>query len=288
MTTAVDKDLSLLRTGDRPQRDLFLDNRSVPTAARYARIEAAEADWIVPLVADIEADTAPLATRADWVAALAVLLAEERDGAPSSRYLADEATREQFAVVVEEFAPDGLTEAQNFFPAVARLPIRAQMAVMRVMIDEFGCGNIAQAHSQLYRDLLAELDLPDELPEVLRDTNDETYAFLNSFYWLASRAVDVEYFLGALAYLEAAIPDAFAFQARACERLGIANGRYYTEHIHIDDFHMREMQTAIKEYEAARGLDPTKLLVGATLLSSLLGAAMDAAVAKAVAKTAGR
>ncbi|GAA2966174.1 iron-containing redox enzyme family protein [Actinokineospora diospyrosa] len=283
--TAVD--LSRLRTGDRPPRDLFLDNRTVPDAARYARIEAAETDWIVPLVARITAETPPLASRPEWVGALAEMLDQERGGAPSSRYLAEEATVEQFAVVVEEFAPDGLTEAQNFFPAVARLPIRAQMAVMRVMIDEFGCGNIGQAHSQLYRLLLAELGLPTELPEVLRDTNDETYHFLNSFYWMASRARDVEYFLGALAYLEAAIPDAFAFQARACERLGVANGRYYTEHIHIDDFHMREMQTAIKEYEAALGVDPTKLLVGAKLLSSLLGAAMDAAVDKAVRVAAG-
>ncbi|WP_211239261.1 iron-containing redox enzyme family protein [Actinokineospora inagensis] len=266
-------------------RNLFLDNRSVPDAERYARIEAAEAGWIVPLVAELEAAAPVLATRADWLAELKSLLDSEKGGAPSSRFIAEEATLAEFTTVVLEFAPDGLTEAQNFFPAVARLPIRAQMAVMRVMIDEFGCGNIAQAHSQLYRDLLAELGLPTELPDVLADTNDETFAFLNSFYWMASRAVDVEYFLGALAYLEAAIPDAFAFQARACERLGLAHGRYYTEHIHIDDFHMKEMQTAIKEYEAVHGINPTKLVVGARLLSSLLGSAVDAAVAKAVARS---
>jgi hypothetical protein len=91
----------------------------------------------------------------------------------------------------------------------------------------------------------------------------------------------VEYFLGALAYLESSIPDAFRVQARACARLGIANGRYYTEHLHIDTFHMQEMQRAIKECEAAHGLDHTRVWVGAQLLSELIGAAFDAAVARA-------
>jgi hypothetical protein len=92
---------------------------------------------------------------------------------------------------------------------------------------------------------------------------------------------DVEYFLGALAYLEASIPASFTVQVRACERLGITQGRYYSEHVHIDDFHRKEMQRAIREYEAAHGLDPTKLWIGALLLSELLGTAFEAAVRRA-------
>lgn len=266
---------------DSPHKTLFILNRTLQRSTVLARIEELEAAWIEPLVAGLEDRTPPLAGRADWKDRLGELLARERAGSPAGSYLAEKATREQFAHVVREFALDGLTEAQNFFPAIPRLPMRAQMAVMRVLIDEFGCGNLQQTHSRLYLDLLAELGLPQELESFLDTTGDETYEFLNVFYWLTQRAGHVEYFLGALAYLEASIPDAFTVQARACARLGLAQGRYYTEHLHIDTFHMREMQTAIKEYEAERGLDATKLWTGAQLVSQLIGGAFDAAVERA-------
>ncbi|MEU3751568.1 iron-containing redox enzyme family protein [Streptomyces olivoreticuli] len=266
---------------DSDLKRLFVHNRSLPDTRTYAEIERIERDWIVPLVARLEETTPPLASRAEWVEALDELLARESAGTPAGHYLAEKATLGQMASVVAEFAPDGLTEAQNFFPAIPRLPIRAQMAVMRVLIDEFGCGNLQQAHSQLYRELLAELGLPLELDAYLDRTSDETYAFLDVFYWLTQRAPHMEYFLGALAYLEASIPSAFTVQARACERLGIAHGRYYTEHLHIDTFHRKEMQVAIREYEAAHGLDPTRLWVGALLLSELIGTAFETAVERA-------
>jgi hypothetical protein len=270
-----------ITTTDSALKLLFIHNRSLPNADRYTQIERIERVWIIPKVAALTARTPPIHSRAQWVAALEELLASEQAGTPAGRYLAEEASREQFMLVVREFALDGLTEAQNFFPIIPRLPIRAQMAIMRVLIDEFGCGNLQQAHSQLYRNLLAELGLPLDLSHYLDHTSDETYAFLNVFYWLTQRVPDVEYFLGALAYLEASIPAAFTVQARACERLGIRHGRYYSEHVHIDDFHRKEMQLAIREYEAAHALDPTKLWIGALLLSELIGTAFEAAVRRA-------
>ncbi|WP_234365957.1 iron-containing redox enzyme family protein [Streptomyces albireticuli] len=263
------------------QKTLFVHNRSVQNARVVAAVEELERDWIVARVDELDARTPAVPSRARWVEELDGLLAREREETGAARYLAEEATREQFRHVVREFALDGLTEAQNFFPAVPRLPLRAQMAVMRVLIDEFGCGNLRQAHSRLYLDLLAELDLPQEPESFLDTTSDETYAFLNSFYWLTQRAPYIEYFLGALAYLEASIPHAFRTQARACERLGITHDRYYTEHLHIDTFHMKEMQIAIREYEDARGLDPDRLWTGALLMSDLIGTAFDAAVERA-------
>ncbi|MFC4033256.1 iron-containing redox enzyme family protein [Streptomyces polygonati] len=270
-TTPADSDL----------KRLFVYNRSVPDLETFTRITAIEHDWIEPLIAGLAERTAPVASRAAWVERLAGLLAAEREPSPAGRYLAEKATREEFALVVREFGLDGLTEAQNFFPAVPRLPIRSQMAVMRVLIDEFGCGNLQQAHSQLYLNLLGELGLPRTVDDLLDLTSDETFAFLDVFFWLTQRAPHIEYFLGALAYLEASIPAAFTVQARACERLGIENGRYYTEHLHIDLFHMEEMQVAIREYEAVHPLDATKLWIGATLLSELLGTAFDSAVERA-------
>ncbi|AEW92765.1 MULTISPECIES: iron-containing redox enzyme family protein [Streptomycetaceae] len=267
-----------------PLKRLFLHNRSLPTARTVRAIEELEDGWIRPKVADLTARTPALSSRADWIEALDALLAEEAKGTGTGRYLAEKASRAEFTSVVRQFALDGLTEAQNFFPAVPRLPIRAQMAVMRVLIDEFGCGNLQQAHSRLYLDLLGELGLPQHLDAFIDTTTEETYAFLDVFYWLTQRAPTVEYFLGALAYLEASIPQAFTVQAEACRRLGVTNSRYYTEHLHIDTFHRQEMQLAIREYDAAHGLDATKVWIGALLLSDLIGTAFDTAVTRARAE----
>ncbi|NUT99080.1 MAG: iron-containing redox enzyme family protein [Saccharothrix sp.] len=268
-------------TGDSDLKKLFIYNRSVPTAALYADIERIERPWIDGLLRQVEATTPPIASRAEWVERLDEMLAEEAAGSESTRFLAEDATREQFRSFVREFGLDGLTEAQNFFPAVMRVPIKSQMALMRVLIDEFGCGNLQQSHSHLYGKLLAELDLPGAVEDLVDTTSDETFQMLNAFYWLASRAPTVEYFLGALAYLEASIPSAFSCLAQACSRLGLENGAYYTEHLHIDAFHMKELQTAIREFEVVNGLDPTKVLIGAKLLSTLIAGAVDAAVARA-------
>lgn len=265
-------------------RELFCHNRSVPDADGYARMLEIERAWIVPRVEELERTAPRLDSRADFLAALRELLAQEEAEPPASaHFLAEEASRAQFAVVVGEFAVDGLTEAQSFFPILQRLPHRSQMAVLRVLIDEFGCGNVEQAHSQLYRDLLTELGMSVDLADYIDQVDAEALAFVNLFYWLAARAPEPDYFLGALAYLEASILYAFRCFADACSRLGIEHGRYYTEHLHIDNFHMKEMQVAIRELDAVRPVDFRKVWVGVRLCSQSIGEAVDAAVAKAQA-----
>jgi hypothetical protein len=274
--------MSATRTTQANLQRLFELNRSLPSAARYREIEAIEAVWLEPILAQ-QAALAPQLSSATEIAQLIDEAVADRDGdgGSSAEFLANDATREQFRAVVADYAVDGLTEAQNFFPAIPRLPIRAQMAVMRVLIDEFGCGNLRRAHSELYMDLLRELDLPTDLASHLPAVSAESLAFANCFYWLASRAPDVEYFLGALAYLEAYIPTGFSCFDAACRRLGIEHGRYYSEHMHIDEFHKQELQIAIREYDTAQGCDYAKLWVGMTLLRRLLEDSFDAAIDRA-------
>jgi len=262
-------------------QELLQHNRGLQTATALLRIEAIERQWVHPLVAQLEADAPDLPDRATFRSAFDALLAKEAaEPSDSAVYVEHRMTRAEFAVVVGEYAIDGLTEAQNFFPAVPRLPIRAQMAVMRVIIDEFGCGNLKQAHSQLYCQLLVELGLPTDLQHYVDSANTETYALANVFFWLAQRAPQIEYFLGGLAYLEASIPSAFQSFARACDRLDV-NGHYYMEHLHIDAFHMQEMQDAIREVERVRPVDYPKVWAGVRLLSDVLADALDAAVDRA-------
>jgi len=261
---------------------LFELNRAVPSTERYAEIEAIEAQWLAPILAEETARAPQLSSVREVAQLIGESISEDDEaGRAAAEFLAHHATLDQFRAVVAEYAVDGLTEAQNFFPAIPRLPIRAQMAVMRVLIDEFGCGNLQRAHSELYMDLLRELDLPTDLASHLPSVSAETLAFVNAFFWLASRAPDVEYFLGALAYLEAYIPSGFSCLDAACRRLGIEHGLYYSEHIHIDDFHKQELQVAMHELDRAGGCDFTKLWVGMTLLRRLLGASFEVATDRA-------
>jgi hypothetical protein len=262
-----------------PQKELFLLNRSVQDLKSFARILELEKDWVVSHANALELEAPRLSSRAELMAALDALLEREKNSpSETANFLAKHATREQFRVVVQQFAVDGLTEAQSFLPIIARLPIQAQMPMMRVLIDEFGCGNYEQMHSRLYLELLAEMGLPQNLSAYLQGVNDESYAFVNVFFWMTLRASHPEFFLGALAYLENSIPYAFSCFAEACSRLSIAHHHYYTEHLHIDGFHAKETRTALREFDATVGLNYTKAWVGVQLGSMLIGQAFDAAV----------
>jgi Iron-containing redox enzyme len=276
--------MSATDTAQATLRRLFELNRSVPTAERYNEIEAIEAQWLTPLIAE-ETARAPRLTSVQELAQLIEdsICDDYEAGREGAHFLTNDATRDQFRVVVAEYAVDGLTEAQNLFPAIPRLPIRAQMAVMRVLIDEFGCGNLQRAHSELYIDLLHELDLPTDLESHLPSVSAETLAFVNAFFWLASRAPDIEYFLGALGYFEAYVPTGFSCFDAACRRLGIEHGLYYSEHIHIDEFHKQELQVAMHELNRAGGCDFSKVWVGMALLRRVLGASFEVATNKAQA-----
>lgn len=266
-------------------KELFIHNRSILNADSYKRLLEIENPWILEIFDSIQSKLKIINSKAEFQKEFDNLLFEERN-APSddADYIANQVTLDEFKAIIQEFAVDGLTEAQSFFPIIARLPITAQMPILRVLIDEFGCGNLQQAHSKLYYQLLSELEMPTNIESYLDILNPESYAFLNIFYWLTNRAPDVEYFLGALAYLESMIPFAFQCFADACQRLNIANSKYYTEHIHIDNFHAKDTLRALWELDSAIGLDYTKAWTGVQIASFITAQAFDAALKKAKKK----
>lgn len=264
------------------QARLYRLNREVPTAAVAAEIEAAEAAWIVPLAARLERGAPRFGSRTALLAALDKRLAsEERDLPESHDWIALHAGIEEFKTVVGQFAVDGLIESHALLPIVPRLPHRSGMAVFRVLIDEFGSGNVARAHSQLYRDLLTELGMPIEVDGYVDEAEPEVLAYVNLFHWLASRAPSPEYFLGGYAYFEASVLYAFRCYAAAVERLGVANSAYFAEHLYIDTFHSRQMRDALRELDSVASLDLAKVWAGVVLTGEIVDAATEAAVARA-------
>lgn len=264
------------------QRRLFRLNRSLPDADQYSWMRATEDAWVGQLAREHVAEAPRFGSVAELFTALGELhAAEEADVPESQDYLALSASMDEFKKVVEQFAVDGLIESQGLLAVVPRLPYRSGMAVFRVLIDEFGCGNEEQAHSQLYRDLLTELGMSVELENYIDTTVAECLCYVNLFHWLAARAETPEYFLGAYAYFETSVLYAFKSYAQAAKRLGIKQHGYFTEHLYVDQYHSRQMRAAIRAYDQESGADLAKMWAGATLTSAVVAEANEAAIALA-------
>jgi hypothetical protein len=270
------------------QQRLYWHNRTVPDAAGYAELLALEARW-PRSEADALAAAAPAFGSLDELleALEQRLRGEEKDPSPSERYLAEDATKGEFAYVAGQFAVDGLVESQSHLGVLPRLTRRARMAVMRVLIDEFGCGNEGQEHARLYEQLMVELGMSTDPFHHAARACEETLAYVNLFHWLASRAPTPDYFLGAYAYFEASVLHGFRCYAAACARLSVVNSRYYDEHLHIDSFHSREMVAALHAWDREHGADLAKVWAGVELTAATVARATDAAVRLARAE-AGR
>lgn len=261
------------------QRELFLANR-VPLHPRsYDDLFSFESPWMTGLLKPFNDATEPVGSFEDFKTLLTRVIQQEAEEPPQSAvFLAQGMTREQFKMLVEQFAVDGLTEAQAFPAIIPRLPMRAQMPIQRILIDEFGCGNIDQMHTNLYCQLLEELGSPVDLNYFVAIAVDPVFEFVNIFHWMTKRSPDVEYFLGALSWFEGVVPVFFKPYVDACGRLGIAAHRYFSEHIHIDEYHAQSALLAIREAAKAGPIDYTKVWLGAQLAQSVAGRAFDAAV----------
>jgi hypothetical protein len=260
--------------------ELLLHNLGWLSASAETRVLTWERDWMADLVRHVRQQASPIGTVALLHSALEELVYGQPPS-PASQWLAHEMSREQLQMLMSEYAIDGLTEAIAMFAIIPRLQGTAQSAVMRVLIDEFGCGNPQRVHSELFRKLLHELALPDDLQVYLGTVNEESLAFVNLYHYLTKRAPHVDWYLGALAYTEMVIPVSFAGFATACQRLGIRHRAYFTEHIHIDAYHTHDALLALEAMAAAGRLTVQAAWEGALMAQSVGESAFVAAVRKA-------
>ena len=282
--------MSAVHVNTLTQRELYRSNRArlkLPTLDAPA-IDAYEERWIGHCLDALPAAGATL-TLAQLQERIGALIEHEL-AAPqeAADYVAEAMSRPEFRILVQEFALDGLTEAQAFYFILPRLSLAAQMPMLRIMIDEFGCGNPKRAHTSLYVNLLEELQMPTELAYYAERVGPACLEFVNLFFWLTLRADDPSYFAGALTYLETSIPTFFACYTAACSRLGIQAHAYYSEHRHIDAFHAVEGQRLLKAMDDTCTLDAAKAWRGAQLASQIVGRAFEEAVATARLARPGR
>src|SRR5262245_48562032 len=135
----------------------------------------------------------------------AVLHVDENVVFPDVKFVEEDCGRSQMRMILAEYAPDGLTEAKAVCYVISRLDCKAQAAIVRIFLDEFGCGNLKRVHTTLYRNLLQEVDLPLAPEFYVNTVREESLEVVNLWHWMACRASKVDFYLGALAYAEATI-----------------------------------------------------------------------------------
>jgi hypothetical protein len=87
----------------------------------------------------------------------------DADGGPSlSRYMQTAADRGQWLQFLAHRSVYQLKEADPHTWGVPRLPVKAKSALLEIQIDEYGGGNPALMHSELFRVLLAEVGLSND------------------------------------------------------------------------------------------------------------------------------
>jgi len=89
-------------------------------------------------------------------------LIDADDGPPLSRYLQTRADRNQWLQFVVHRSVYQLKEADPHTWAIPRLPTRAKSALVEIQVDEYGGGDAARMHSELFRRVLTQLGLADE------------------------------------------------------------------------------------------------------------------------------
>ncbi|MEX0732211.1 MAG: iron-containing redox enzyme family protein [Aquisalimonadaceae bacterium] len=262
------------------QKQLYLYNRQNIQSPMDvdSMILAHERRWIEARLKSADSNLAEN-DLASWRHRFHELMEREAASTPdSARYVSDVMTRDEFRALVQAFAVDGLTEAQVFYYIMPRLTLEAQLPMLRILIDEFGAGNLKRAHTTLYKNLLTELQMPTELDYYVDRTTSSSFEFVNLFNWLTLRADDPSYFVGALTYLETSIPTFFQCYVDACDRLSINAHDYYSEHRHIDTFHAQEGLRVLKAMEKTGTLNARKAWHGVLLASTITASAFDAAV----------
>jgi hypothetical protein len=265
------------------QKSLFRANRALIETLQPIPAELLdfEQQWLDAAIRDSMTEQQP-ASLGELRAMLAALVEQDKAEEPeTARYVAEHMSLDEFKILVQEFALDGLTEAQVFYHLMPRLSLEAQMPMLRMMIDEFGSGNIKRSHTTLYKVLLDELGMPTDLESNIQANAEAGCTFPNMFCWLTMRAHDPSYFAGVITYFETVVPFFFGCYTTLCDRLGIKAHTYYSEHVHIDVFHALEGQRLLKAMDNDKQLNHANAWQGICMGRLITNHAFDQAVYKA-------
>ena len=166
-------------------------------------------------------------------------LVDADDGPPLSRYLQAQADRRQFLQFVAHRSVYQLKEADPHTWAVPRLPARAKAALVEIQVDEYGGGDPARMHSELFRVLLTELGLDAEYGAYVNVVPGITLAISNVMSLFGLHRELRGALVGHLAAYEMTSSEPCRRYAKGLRRIGGSDAAcaFYDVHVTADALH---------------------------------------------------
>jgi hypothetical protein len=166
-------------------------------------------------------------------------LVDGDDGPPLSRHMQQRADREQFTEFAVHRSIYQLKEADPHTWAVPRLAGRAKAALVEIQVDEYGDGDPARMHSELYRQFLRGIDLDDSYGAYLDAVPGITLAIGNVMSLFGLRRSLRGALVGHLAAYEMTSSEPCRRLAKGLRRLGAdgATCAFYDVHVTADALH---------------------------------------------------
>jgi hypothetical protein len=166
-------------------------------------------------------------------------LIDADDGPQLSRFLQRRATRAQFDEFAMHRSIYQLKEADPHTWAIPRLFGRAKAALVEIQFDEYGRGDLARMHSELYRKLLRGLGLDDTYGAYVDAVPGITLAVGNVMSVLGLRRELRGALVGHLAAYEMTSSAPCRRYAQGLRRLGGSDAacEFFDEHVTADALH---------------------------------------------------
>ena len=166
-------------------------------------------------------------------------LVDSDDGPSLSRYIQQHASAEQFRELVINRSIYQLKEADPHTWAIPRLTGRAKAALIEIQIDEYGGGNPARMHSQLYRKLMRGVGLDDSYGAYINEAPAVALSISNVMSLFALRRSLRGALVGHLAAYEMTSSAPCRRYAKGLRRLGgdDATCDFYDAHVLADALH---------------------------------------------------
>jgi hypothetical protein len=161
------------------------------------------------------------------------------DGPSLSRYIQRDATLEQLHEFVIHRSLYQLKEADPYTWAIPRLTGRAKAALVEIQVDEYGGGNPARMHSELYRKLMREIGLDDTYGAYVGCAPAVSLAISNVMSLFGLRRELRGALVGHLAAYEMTSSTPCRRYAKGLRRLGGSDAAcdFYDEHVTADALH---------------------------------------------------
>jgi hypothetical protein len=173
------------------------------------------------------------------------------DAPPFSRFVAEQATLEQFREFVIHRSAYQLKEADPHTFAIPRIRGAAKAAMVEVQADEYGGGVPGRMHSELFAQTMRALGLDPTFGAYVGLLPATTLATVNLISLFGLRRRWRGALVGHLAGFEITSPQPNSRYARGLRRLGLGPEatEFYDEHVEADSVHEN-----IAAYDLAGGL----------------------------------